>query len=173
MIIRCYNDPYLLDFLKVCAAMPKDEQAQLEAFTGEKYSVDGAAVGNFTSPGPKWVIKAAETEADFDAGLAQPIVVGGFNPQRPGVFRDFLLTTPQAWEGRNWYHVTRICKRIMDDMLHSGFCHRLECVVPAARVQSRPELVRWYKVLGYNEEGLHYGYCANGADATSFARVRH
>lgn len=173
MIVRCYNDPYLLDFMKVCAAMPEDERAQLEAYTGEKYSTDGAAVGNFISPGPKWVIKAAETEAEFEAGQARPIVVGGFNPQRPGVFRDFLLTTPSAWEGRNWYSVTRICKHIMDDMLHSEFCHRLECIVPAARVESRPELVKWYKVLGYAFEGRMYGYCANGADADLFARVRH
>lgn len=173
MIIKCYNDPFMLDFLKVCHMMPADERAQLEAFTGEKYNADGAAVGNFMAPGPKWVIKAADTEADFYSGLAEPLVVGGFNAQRPGVFRDFLLTTPQAWQGRNWYHVTRICKRIMDDMLRSEGCHRLECIVPAARVQTRPELVKWYKVLGYNEEGLHHGYCANGADAISFARVRH
>lgn len=171
MIINCYSDPFMLDFLKVCACMPDDERAQIESMVGEPYSVDGAAVGAFTAAGPKWVIKRASTQEEMDSGLGRPVVIGGFIPQRRGVFRDFLLTTPEAWE--HGYKVTRICKRIMDDMLRSEFCHRLECIVPAARVESRPELAEWYRVLGYNYEGRHYGYCADGADAVCFSRVRH
>lgn len=170
-MIRCYTDPTVLDLLKVCAAMPEDERLQLEAFTGEPYNIDQSAVGNFISPGPKWVIKLGQDAAEFDAGLATPIVAGGFNPIRPGVYRDWLLTSSEAW--KHGFRVTLICRRLMDAILRSGACHRLECIVPAARLQSRPELREWYKVLGYNEEGLHYGYCANGADAISFARVRH
>lgn len=171
MIVKLYDNPFMLDFLKVCAAMPDDEREQLSALTGEKFTLDGVAVGNFISPGPKWVIKVAETEEAHAVGFSTPIVVGGFNPQRPGVWRDFLLTTPEAW--KYGFQVTRICRRIMDDLLRSEFCHRIECIVPASRVESRPELAKWYEVLGYNKEGLHYGYCANGADAISFARVRH
>jgi hypothetical protein len=152
--------------------MPQDERAQIEAFVGEPWDLDRASVGNFVAPGPKWVIKHAETEEDFAVGRATPIVVGGFVPQRPGVWRDFLLTTPQAWSD-HWFACTRICRRVMDAMFVSGQAHRLECIVPVPRVESRPELCRWYKVLGYNEEGLHHGYCANGADAYCFARVQH
>jgi hypothetical protein len=162
MSLQCFNDPYLLDFLKICAAMPADERAQLEAFTGQPYDVDGAAVGNYTAPGPKWVIK--------NDGV--PLVVGGFVPQRPGVYRDFLLTTPDAF-AQFAFPITRICRRIMDAMLIS-VAHRIECIVPAPRLESRPELVKWYKVLGYEQEqGRRYGYCANGADAIGFARVKH
>lgn len=160
-MITVYSNPWMTDFIQVCAQMPQDEREQLEALTGESYDIDRAAVGNFSAPGPKWVIKDGE----------HPIVIGGFVPQRPGVWRDFLLTTPDAW--KHGFAVTRICRRVMDAMFISGQAHRLECIAPAARVQSRPELVKWYKVLGYNKEGLHYGYCANGADAISFSRVKH
>jgi hypothetical protein len=161
-MIKVYNDPTLLDFLVVCNQMPQEEREQLEAFTGEPYSVDGAAVGNFTVPGHKWVIKADDA----------PIVVGGFAPARPGVWRDYLITTPEAWE-KHWFPVTRICRRIMNAMFISGAAHRIECIVPVGRVGGRKCLEKWYKVIGYNYEALHYGYCANGADAVCYARVKH
>lgn len=161
-MIKVYSDPTLLDFLMVCNKMPQDERDQLAAFTGEPYDVDGAAVGNFTVPGHKWVIKADD----------EPIVVGGFATQRPGVWRDFLLTTPEAWE-KHWFPVTRICRRIMTAMFISGTAHRIECIVPKPRIDAHPALWGWYEVLGYHKEGLHHGYCANGADAYSFARVKH
>lgn len=172
MLVKLFHDPWLTDIIQVCAAMPEDERAQLEAFTNEAWDLDAVVVGNYTAQGPKWVIKAAETEDQFATGKAKPIIIGGFIPQRPGVYRDFLLTTPEAWE-KYGFEVTRICRRVMDAVLMAPDCHRLECIVPAARVQSRPNLARWYKVLGYTQEGYHYGYCANGADAISFARVKH
>lgn len=171
MIVRCYNQPWMTDFIQVCAQIPEDERAQVEAMTGEKYDLDSAAVGNFMAPGPKWVIKVAEDDEAFATGNSTPIIIGGFVPQRPGVYRDFLLTTPLAWD-KYGFQVTRICRRIMDAVLMTH-AHRLECIVPAARVESRPELAKWYRILGYTQEGRHHGYCASGADAISFARVKH
>lgn len=170
-MIQIFKDPFLADFLYVASKVPKDEREQIEAMTGDVFSVDGAAVGNFVVPGPKWVIKIADSQADFDAGNSIPLVVGGFVPQRPGVWRDFLLTTSLAWDYS--VGVTRFCKKAMDAMLDSGQAHRLECVVPLVRVESRPELPKWYKLLGYHEEGIRHGYCANGADAMAYARVKH
>jgi hypothetical protein len=157
-MIKVLTNPTLLDYLKVCFKMPEDERAQLEAFTGEPYDVDGAAIGNFTALGPKWGIYVDE----------EPIIVGGFVQQRPGVWRDFMLTTPEAWE-KHWFSVTRISRRIMDAMLISKQAHRLECISLASRERAFP----WYKVLGYNREGTLYGFCANGADAVIFSRVQH
>ena len=162
-MIEIYNNPSMLDFLKVAARMPEDEKAQVEAASGEPYDIDGVAVGNYTTAGPKWVIKLD----------SEPIVVGGFVYQRRGVWQDFLLTTAEAWTRECWFAVTRHCKRSMDAMFQSGQAHRLQCVVPVARVEKRPELAKWYKLLGYTQEGLHYGYYASGADALSFARVKH
>ncbi len=157
-MIQIYNNPLLLDFLKVCHQLPQDERDQLEAFTGEKYTVDGAAVGNFTVPGPKWVLKNGD----------EPLCIGGFVPQRPGVWRDFMLTTPVVWE-KHWFTATRNARRAMDAMFQSGQAHRLECISH----HSREKAFKWYKVLGYHREATLHGFCANGADAISFARVRH
>jgi hypothetical protein len=157
-MITIQENPLMLDFIKVCIKLPQDEREQLEAFTGMAYDIDGAAVGAFTSPGPKWVIRAD----------GEPIIIGGFTPQRNGVWRDFLLTTPEAWE-QHWFPVTRICRRVMDAVLISGQAHRLECVSLASRTKAW----KWYKILGYNKEGTLHGYCANGADAIIFSRVRH
>ena len=159
-MIVVYTDPLLLDFIKACLNMPQDERDQLEAFTGETYNIDSAAIGNFVVPGPKWVIKADD----------EPICIGGFVPQRPGVYRDFMLTTPQAWD--HWFIVTRTARRAMDGMLANG-AHRLECVVPSARLAARPEIEKWYNVLNYKKEAPLWRYCANGADAVIFSRVKH
>jgi hypothetical protein len=172
-MIKVFTDPLMIDYLQIATNLAADQRLHLEAMTGVPYDIDSAAVGNFISPGPKWVIKVGQDEQDFLLGKARAIVVGGFNPTRPGVWRDFLLTTEDAFTKEFWFTVTRVCKRAMDSMFQSGMAHRLECVVPAARLESRPELADWYKLLGYNKEGLHHGYCASGADAVSFARVKH
>ena len=157
-MIQVYSNPLLLDFIKICVKLPQDEREQLEAFTGEPFDIDGAAVGNFTAPGPKWVIKDGD----------EPLVIGGFVPQRPGVWRDFMLTTPDAW-AKHWFPITRIARRAMDAMFASRQAHRLECISH----HSREKAFKWYRVLGYNREATLYGYCANGADAVIFSRVRH
>lgn len=161
-MIKIYNNPYLLDFIKVCAKLPMDERAQLESFVGETYDIDRAAVGNYEVPGPKWVVKDGE----------EPICIGGFVQQRHGVWRDFMLTTPEAWSKQYWFTVTRICRRAMDAMLASGEAHRLECIAPAARLAYRPEIERWYNLLGYIREAPLWRYCADGTDAVIFSRVR-
>jgi hypothetical protein len=157
-MIQVFNNPWMIDFLQVCSKMPQDERDQLEAFTGEPYNVDSAAIGNFMVPGPKWVIKSND----------EAIAIGGFVPQRPGVWRDFMLTTPDAWD-KHWFAVTRIARRSMDAMFLSKQAHRLECVSHGVREKA----FRWYKVLGYNREATLSGYCANGADAILFSRVDH
>ena len=161
-MITIYHSPLLLDFIKVCIKLPQDERDQLEAFTGQPYDVDGAAIGNFTVLGPKWVAKVND----------EPIAIGGFVPQRPGVYRDFMLNTPEAFE-KHWFETTRLARRFMTAMFAKGDAHRLECITPSARLDARPELLRWYKILGYNREATLHGYCANGADAVIFSRVRH
>lgn len=160
-MITLYTDPWLLDFIKVCSRMPQDEREQLEAFTGEPYSVDGAAIGNFTVAGPKWVAKDQDGE---------PVCIGGFVPMRQGVYRDFMLTTPEVWE-KHWFALTKMTRRAMDAMLASGTAHRLECITPASRLAERPLVEKWYGVLKYQREATLSKYCANGADAILFSRV--
>ena len=158
-MITIYNDPTMLDFVRVCLQMPQDERDQIQAFTGAPYDVDNTAINNFLAPGPKIVLKVGD----------DPICIGGFIQQRPGVYRDFMINTPASFSPKHWFEVTRISRRFMDHVLHNG-AHRVECICLASR-EARNS--RWYKVLGYNREATLYGYCASGADAVLFSRVRH
>lgn len=162
MKVQCFSDPTLLDFAIVANDMPADERAQVEAFTGQTYDAQRIAADNFLIPGPKWVMKAGD----------QPLCVGGYHGMRPGVWRDYMLTTAAAWSPEHFFSVTRFARKIMDSMFKAGVAHRLECVALAARY-ARPELAKWYKILGLHYEGTHHGYCANGADAITLARVKH
>lgn len=162
-MITTYTDPLLLDYVKVCILMPPDEREQVELLSGQKYDIDAVAVGSYMVLGPKWVIKIGDS----------PLVVGGFKQNRPGVWRDYLLTTPQAWEAGFWFTITRTCRKVMDSMFISKTAHRLECIVPSVRLHKRPELIKWYRFLGYRAEGTRYGYCSDGSDAIAFARVQH
>jgi hypothetical protein len=161
-MIKVYGDPWMIDYLKVCANMPQDEREQLEALTGSPFTIDGCAVGNFSVPGPKWVVKAND----------EPISIFGAVQQRPGVWRDFMLNTPEAFT-KHWFPVTRVARRAMNAMFLSDQAHRLECIVPATRIEARPELVKWYGVMGYTREATLKKYCANGADAVLFSRAGH
>ena len=159
-MIQLYTNPLLLDYIKVCIRMPQDEREQLEAFTGYPYDVDGAAIGNFSTHGYKWVFR--------ESPEGEPLAIAGFVQRRPGVWRDFMLTTPELWA--HYHGVTRIVRRAINGLLHSGNAHRVECMCLASREQKNS---RWYKTIGYNREATLYGYAANGADAVVFSKVRH
>ena len=152
----------LLDAIRVALAATQDQREHFKTMTGTEWDIDGVALGGFQSVGPKWSIH-------IDGA---PVAVGGFAQQRPGVYRDWFIFAPVAFEKANWRTVTRLCRKLMDWVLQNG-AHRLECLVPFGRVESRPQLAKWYKLLGYNKEALLYGYCANGADAFCYSRVRH
>jgi hypothetical protein len=163
MKYQLYHSPILLDYLRVISRAPEDQKLHFTEVTGQEWNIDSIAVGNLETTGPKWSIYADDT----------PIVVGGFAQRRPGVFEDWFISTPEAFSQEHYRYVTRLCKGLMDNMLGQKIAHRLECVVPVARLERSPRLAKWYKVLGYNREALHHGYCANGGDAVRFARVKH
>lgn len=158
-MLQLIDNPILLDFIRVVLQMPEDQRRHFTTMTGQPYDVDGLAIGNYTVPGPKWSIRLDN----------EPIAAGGFVPQRPGVYRDYFLSTPRAFEPDLYFRVTRICRRLMDGMM-AGDARRLECIVPASRVS--PQLHKWYSALGYHQEAVHEAYCADGSDALCYARVK-
>jgi hypothetical protein len=89
-----------------------------------------------------------------------------FNQLRPGVWQDWMFSTPEAWS-KHWRGVTKIARRVMDFMLQ-GEAHRLQCVSLASRIHAH----RWYRPLGLEQEGTLRGYGVNGEDAIMFARLR-
>ncbi len=156
MTCTLYRNPVLADFLLVCGQMPPDEREQYEAFSGEPYDPEKVAAVYSLRAGPSWVLVAD----------SHPIVIAGFDMIRPGVWQDWMFSTPAAWD-KYWRTVTKTCRKVMDAMLRSE-AHRLQCVSLASRVHAH----RWYKPIGLRLEGTLQGYGVNGEDALMFARLR-
>lgn len=156
MTVELHRGTGLVELLRVCFKLPADEREQYEAFTGERFSAEELAARLFVSPGPKWTVMAGD----------EPIMVAGFNEIRDGVWQDWAVTTPEAWT-LHWRTVTKMGRRVMDEMLQSG-AHRLQCVSLASRTQAH----RWYRPLGLEQEGTLRGYGVNGEDAIMFSRLR-
>ena len=157
MTLELATNPQLIDFLMVADNLCADERDQYESATGGRYDPQQMALSHITLPGPKWVL--------FDEG--KPIAIAGYLMQRPGVWRDWMLTTPECWMPENWFSVTRHVRRVMDMML-KDHAHRLECVSKAGRERAH----KWYRCLGLVSEGTLSGWGADGCDAVLFARVR-
>lgn len=151
-----YKAPKLGDFYTVCTRLPEDEREQFEAFSGEKFDPERIAAAYSLRAGPSWVLTAD----------GFPLLVAGFDMIRPGVWQDWLFSTPEAWD-RHWRTVTKYCRRAMDAMLRSG-AHRLQCVSLASRIHAH----RWYRPLGLELEGTLRGYGVHGEDALMFSRLR-
>jgi hypothetical protein len=152
-----HQKPHLGDFVAVCTQLPQDEREQFEAFTGETFDPARVAAAFSLRGGPAWVVTADD----------EPIIVAGFDMIRPGVWQDWLFSTPKAWDAQHWRSVTKICKKAMDALLRDD-AHRLQCVSLASRIHAH----RWYRPLGLTLEGTLRGYGVNGEDALMFSRLR-
>jgi hypothetical protein len=146
----------LVDLLWICHKLPTDEREQWEVLTGMEYEPDRMASEFFNRPHPKWTVFAGD----------EPIMAAGFSELRPGVWQDWALTTPAAWD-THWRGVTKAAKRVMDFMLREH-AHRLQCVSLASRIHAH----RWYRPLGLELEGTLRSYGVNGEDALMFSRLR-
>ncbi len=149
--------PSIVDFLTVCRQLPADERQQLEAFEGASYVPDEAAVRFAATPGPRWAL--------VEVSSRSPIIIGGFHWVRAGVWQDWLLSTPAAWE-RHWRAVSKVCRRIIDRLLGNE-ANRVQCITLASRTRA----CEWYRLLKYEREGILRGFGAGGEDAVIYART--
>lgn len=157
MTVKLYTNPTLVDILQVCVNMQPSEREQFEASYGEPYDPYRFSAEVALMVGPKWLMCVGD----------EPIVVGGYQRLRPGVFQDWMVSTPKAWERPIWFGVTRHARRIMDAMLENG-AHRLQCISLASRIEAH----KWYSVLGFDSGVPLRGYGANGEDMLMFSRVQ-
>lgn len=155
-MLTLYKKASLVQFLMVCDELPEEEREQYEAFSGQPYDVERMALSFANRTGPNWVLC---TES-------KPLCIAGFDYIRPGVWQDWMLTTPDCWT-THWRGVTKHTKRVMDAMLETE-AHRLQCVSLRSRIHAH----KWYKVLGLTLDGPLPGYGAHGEDALMFSRLR-
>lgn len=151
--------PLLQDYAYIAARMREDERAQFLAFSGlAEYVPDACALACANLLGPVWLLLADD----------EPIVVGGFDPIRPGVYEGWQMGTEAGWEAHG-LEITRHTRSINDDMFARDGVHRLQLCALAGREQA----FDWYeRGLGYAREATLVGFCANGADAIMFARTK-
>lgn len=151
--------PLVGDYAHLARRMRPDEIAQWLALTGlAEYDPDLCARGFLSIPGPAWVLVGADNK---------PILLGGFEPMRAGVYRAWLLGTPEGWDA-HWHAMTRICRRLCDGLFADG-AHRIEVVALASRTEAHG----WYEAgLRMTREGHHPGYFADGQAAVTYAITR-
>jgi hypothetical protein len=152
--------PLLEDYGYVTRRMRPDEIAQYLALTGDaEFSPDGCARVLANVAGPQYVFVDAEGAA---------LLVGGFIPQRPGVFRAWMAGTMEGW-GHYGKTYTRIARRAIRGLLDAG-AHRIEIVSLASRHAAH----EWYeRGLGLRDEGLQAAWFADGQDARFHAVTRN
>ncbi len=156
MTVQIYRDPTLLDFLDVCQRLPADEREQIEAFHGP-YDPQSLAATFYLRSGPRWMLHDGQ----------QTLAVAGFDMLRPGVWQDWMFSTPEAWLPANWRSTTKYVRRAMGAMLKAD-AHRLQCVSLASRIQAHA----WYRTIGLVYESTIEGYGINGENALMFRRLK-
>lgn len=147
------------DLAYLARNMRSDEIEQDLAMTGmSEYDPQSAILKMASVYGPKFVILADNV----------PVVAGGFWQVRPGVWEGWQLGTMAGWE-KHWRTITKVTRKLNDQMLAQPDVHRLQLLGLAGREKT----FEWYeRSLAYTREATLRGYCANGADAVMFSRIK-
>ena len=150
--------PLLEDFAYVAKRMRADERAQFVAMSGlPEYDADVCARAGANTPGASYA---------YVDRAGYPVLLGGFEPLRPGVYEGWHMATADGWE-RYGAAFHRLSIRLMNDLFAQG-AHRIQTCALESRVLAHA----WYERIGMKNEGVLAGYCTNGSNAVMFARTR-
>lgn len=150
--------PVLEDYAYIAKRMRADEIKQFMAKANlSEYTPDICARVAAATSGAAYV---------YVDRSGYPVLIGGFEPLRHGVYEAWLMGTDEAW-GKYWRSFTKISRRMMRDLLSAG-AHRIQTAAITTRIQTHA----WYERLGMINEGIQHAYCANGDDAVMFAMTR-
>lgn len=149
----------LVDCIVVAKGTPPDEIAQIEAFLGSSFDVDGIAISMYNSAGPKWTIREIET--------GEPLVVGGFIQTGATRWQTFFLATQRAWDqygGEVTKHSAETLKKVVEDQENI----RIETYCLARRKLA----CEWYEKIGLTYEATLRGYGVCGESAVLYTLVK-
>jgi hypothetical protein len=143
--------------LAILSAMPENEKKLFQVVTGEDFNAENMLVALAELPGTHHIVWNGET----------PVAVGGFIPQRKGVFRTWFIAPDATWAtvGRE---MTELCSEMLKNMLEDGLAHRIETVTLADREEARA----WYERIGLTYESTQRGYGSDGEDTVMYVAVR-
>lgn len=144
--------------LSVCLDLRADEWDQVTKFGGSSVH-DEVAAWAWRVSGPKWAYVSEDAEH-------KTLLVGGFIPQRTGVYQSWFLATDYAWKN----HARELTLEAIErkEFMFAGGAHRVETVCLASRSAAHA----WYKKVGSVFESTLKSYCIDGSDAMMFADVR-
>jgi hypothetical protein len=143
--------------LAVIKEMPENEKVLFKAMTGDDFDASNMLVALADLPGAHHIFWAGE----------KPVAVGGFIPQRNGVFRTWFIAPDATWKDHG-SEVTEACRALVQGMLDDGLAHRIETVTLADRAEARA----WYERIGLTFESTQRGYGSGGEDAVMYVAVR-
>jgi hypothetical protein len=149
--------PTIGDIMHICCNLRDDDWEQIEKFSGAR-DLDRTIMDCHLMPGPKWAYRITDAQVN-------PVVVGGFIPQRKGVYQTWFLASKEGWE-LDPDKVTECAIERLDFMVKNG-AHRLETLC----LRSRKKAQRWYTTIGLAFESTLKGYCVDGDDAVMYVRV--
>jgi hypothetical protein len=142
--------------LAVIQQMPEDERALFKAMTGDDFDAENVLVALADLPGSHHLFWVGE----------KPIAVGGFIPQRKGVYRTWFIAPDSAW-AEHGQELTESCKSLISGMLEDGLAHRIETVTLADRAKARA----WYERIGLVFESTQRKYGSGGEDAVMYVAL--
>lgn len=153
--------PLLGDIIRLSREMREDERAQWCALNGfDEYDPEVAAQSIIATLSP---VSFALVD-----GQGFPIVVGGFDEVRRGVWQSWMIGTDAGW-AKHWRAITRASRSSMDTLLASDRAHRIQTHALASRAAAHG----WYRRgLGMTFEGTQRRYFANGEDAVCYVRIK-
>lgn len=142
--------------MAVIQQMPEDERVLFKAMTGDDFDAENVLVAMADLPGTHHLFWVGD----------KPIAVGGFIPQRKGVFRTWFIAPDSAWTDHG-EDLTETCKSLISGMLEDGLAHRIETVTLADRAKARA----WYERIGLAFESTQRKYGSDGQDAVMYVAL--
>lgn len=142
--------------LAVLKQMPEDEKTLFKSMTGDDFDAENVLVAMADLPGMHHLFWVGD----------KPIAVGGFIPQRKGVFRTWFIAPDATWV-EHGDALTESCKGLIYGMLTDGLAHRIETVTLADRVKAQA----WYAQIGLTFESTQRKYGSSGEDAVMYVAL--
>ncbi len=143
--------------MAVLQQMPESEKVIFKAMTGDDFDAENVLIALADLPGTHHLFWNGET----------PVAVGGFIPQRKGVYRTWFIAPDESWKTCG-QEITDKCRDLVQGMIEDGLAHRVETVTLADKVEARA----WYERIGLTFESTQRGYGSGGEDAVMYVALR-
>jgi hypothetical protein len=94
--------------------------------------------------------------------------IGGLVEVRHKVWQTWMMGTEEGWRD-HWKSITKLSKRVINDLINSDLCHRVQCY----SLHNRHKTHEWYRRgLGLEFESVTHKFFADGQNAVCYIRIK-